>query len=312
MTKITAILFAILCAVSCARAATIEKTIVHQGKERQYLIHVPSRYDHRSSVPLLFVFHGGAGHAKQIARFTGFNTLADQHTFVVAYPEAIDGHWNDGRIGEAFRDQDARMDDVDFVMQVLKEISKEYSIDPDRIFATGLSNGGIFCQRLAIEHSETFAAVATVIGSIAEPLADNFHPEKPVSILVMNGTADPLVPYSGGQIEVSFAKGWRRSERGKVVSTDRMIELWTKRDGIRSKPVEENLPDTDHDDDASAIKIKWSDPGNPVSVVLYKIVGGGHTYPGGFQYLPKAMVGSTCQDFDASEAIWEFFAQHGR
>jgi polyhydroxybutyrate depolymerase len=127
----------------------------------------------------------------------------------------------------------------------------------------------------------------------------------------MNGTDDPLVPYAGGEVLAEFAKIFRRAHRGNVISTNEMIDLWIKHDGIASKPEVTNLPDKDQDDGAKAIKSEWSLT-NSLSVVLYKIVGGGHTYPGGIQYLPKRLVGNTCKDFDASEAIWEFFTQHGR
>ena len=299
-----------LCIVSCARASTSEETLFHQGRERQYLLHIASSYDSKYVVPLVFVFHGGGGNAKQIARFTGFNDLSDQHKFLVVYPQGIDGHWNDGRNAQAFREQDLQINDIDFILKLLDHLKQQYSIDEKRVFATGLSNGGIFCQRLAIEQSAHFAAVATVIGSIAEPLAKNFHPEKAISVMIMNGTDDPLVPYDGGEVLPGLGKMFRTAQRGSVLSTERALELWIKHNRITVQPDVEPLPNINQDDGATVERTEWSN--NDVSVVLYKIIGGGHTYPGGAQYLPERIIGATCRDIEASEIIWNFFANHTR
>jgi polyhydroxybutyrate depolymerase len=150
-----------------------------------------------------------------------------------------------------------------------------------------------------------------VIGSVAEPLADEFSPAEPVSVLIMKGTEDPLVPYEGGAIAPGvLGRLLDRAPRGKVVSTGREVELWLRANGLDVEPVAEKLPDTNKNDGAYLEKKEWCDPKRGVSVVLYDVVGGGHTYPGGLQYLPKALIGTTCRDADASAILWEFFESH--
>ncbi|MFC1825153.1 alpha/beta hydrolase family esterase [Thermodesulfobacteriota bacterium] len=307
-------LLALICPGDGAASEIMKKTIEHDGRSREYYMHVPSSY-HGMGVPLVLVFHGGGGTAERFARYTGFNEISEENGFIVVYPQGINSHWNDGRKSEKFRQQNLEVDDVAFIMELIKRLKKEYFIDDKRIFATGMSNGGFICQRLAIEKSHHFAAVASVTAQVSEPLVATFKPREKISVLIMNGTDDPLVPYGGGEIVLNFpflAKSQRQSKRGRVISTDKTIQLWIEHNRISSPPVIEQLPDVDKNDGSTVERSEWSDRREHVSVVLYKIIGGGHTYPGGFQYLPKRLIGTTCRDMDASEVIWKFFSKHGK
>ena len=290
---------------------TIRRTIPHGGREREYLLHLPESSVTAEPVPLVFAFHGGGSNATQMERFSRFSRLADRHGFIVVYPQGLARHWNDGRQADKLEAQVERIDDVGFTMAVLESLKQEYSIDEHRVYAFGISNGAIFSHRLAMEQSEHIAAIAPVIGGVAEPLADDFSPQEPVSVLIMKGTEDPLVPYDGGAIAPGpLGRMLKRAPRGKVVSTERELELWLKHNGLDVEPKTRKLPDTNRDDGAHIEKQEWSDPERGVSVVLYRVVGGGHTYPGGVQYLPEAIIGTTCRDADASEIIWNFFEAH--
>ena len=296
------------------RGVRLDRLFQHDGRDRPYLIHVPSSYREEQPASLVFVFHGGAGTAKKIAQFTGFDELSQRRGFIVVYPQGLNGHWNDGRKEETFRKHNESVDDVGFVVALLESLKAEYAIDPNAVFATGLSNGGMFSHRLGIEHSQHFAAIAPVIGGIPEPLADR-EPQQPVSVLIMNGTEDPFVPYNGGPVTVRLFPLLRRrplADRGRVISTDAAVRFWLRHNGTAGEPKTTRLADADPSDGCHVERAEWTCAGRGVSVVLYKVVGGGHTYPGGSQYLPERVIGKTCGDLRATEVIWEFFAAHRR
>jgi polyhydroxybutyrate depolymerase len=293
-------------------------TLEHAGLDRSALVHLPPNYDDQIPMPLVLAFHGGGGRAEQYARFTGFDTLADEEGFIVVYPRGVNNRWHDARfteeIPEGDEDEDeAHPDDVGFTLALLDELKRAYAIDEERIYITGMSNGGMFCQQLAIEATEHFAAVASVTAQIPTPRAD-MEPQGRLSVLLMNGTEDPLVPYEGGDIEIALSERRREAGkatyRGSVLSTEETIDYWLRHNEIADEPVTETLEDKDPDDGARAVVQTWR--GEAASVVLYKIVGGGHTYPGGAQYLPQRVIGATCRDFDATEAIWAFFSNHSK
>lgn len=280
---------------------------------REYFVHVPSSYRNDLAAPVVLVFHGGGGNAGQIAKFSDFNKLSEENGFLVIYPEAIDKHWNDGRESEKFRDHDAKVSDVAWIKELIGKLQNNYSIDKKRIYATGISNGGIFSQRLAIELGQDFAAVASLAAQIAEPLA-LAKPKNPISILIMNGTKDPFVPYMGGDVTPRLFprlnKMMKLPSRGKVISTDATIRFWLLHNTIDATGLVTRLQDLDTTDGSTVERTEWAQTKTGVSVVLYKIIDGGHTWPGGKQYLPIRTVGQTNQDIHASEKIWEFFSQH--
>lgn len=316
--KITAFIICLI-SFSCyfknyAAADFEKKTIRYDGKTREYFIYVPSSYNGKEHAPLLMVFHGGGGKAENFARFTGFDNLSEKYGFISVYPEGIEGHWNDGRESEKFKAQDKEIDDIAFVIVLLEKLQSSYNIDKNQIFATGMSNGGVFCQRLAAEQPQHFAAVASVTAQIAEPLSKRFNPQEPISVLIMNGTRDPLMPYSGGEVKDPdffplLSRFRQKPSRGRVLSTDETIRLWLKHDQIATPPITDEMPDLDNDK-VTVERKEWKNRDKGVSVVLYKINGGGHTWPGGKQYLPEKIIGKTCMDIQASEVIWDFFSKN--
>jgi len=173
-------------------------------------------------------------------------------------------------------------------------------------------------QRLAIEKSETFSAVGIVIASMGEPLKAKFKSDHPVSVLYMNGTDDPLVPYEGGAIEVNLfprlSKLQRKpvAPRGRCIPTADAAKLWVERNGILLAPKVEQLPDRNVEDGSTVERTLWTGGQQGTAVVLFKVIGGGHTLPGGDQYLPERIVGRTNRDIEGFETIWEFFASHAR
>lgn len=283
--------------------ASATRTIDAGGLRRTFVLHLPPSVPSGASVPLVFVLHGGGGTGAGIERQTGFSRLADREGFIAVYPNAVDRNWNDGRGDPHIRSQAEGIDDVGFISAVISLLSNEYRVDPKRIFATGISNGGFMSQLLAARLSERIAAIAAVAAGMGPAVAAALKPSTPVSVLVINGTNDPLVPYGGGPVA---------RNRGETISTDEIIRKWVAANHCAGDPVAAQLPDTDPSDGTRVTKTAYSACAQQSVVVLYTIEGGGHTWPGGSQYLPRGIVGRVSRDINANEVIWAFFAAHPR
>ena len=286
---------------------TTVKSIEYDGLNRSYRIHVPPNLNNSTLVPLLFVLHGGGGTGEgmeeQLTEF-GFNELSDNYGFIVVYPDGIERHWNDGRKNTTYRAHQQNIDDVGFISTLIDIISDDYSIDPNRIYSTGISNGAMMSFRLACELSEKIAAVAPVAGAMPLDLQNTCQPSKPVSALIISGTDDPLVPWEGGYITYNNRK------LGKVLSVPETVSYWVGMTNCTATPDISWLPDFDPSD-GTTVKVEiYNHSTKNVSITLYQIEGGGHTWPGGYQYYSVTRIGKTCRDFDANEAIWQFFSNH--
>lgn len=270
------------------------RTLRVNGEERTYLLYVPSGYRSAQAAPLVLVFHGGGGRGRGIAPHTGFTRLAEREGFVVAYPDGVGRRWNDGR-GYA-----ATHDDVGFVRALLDTLQRELSLDPRRIYATGISNGAMFSYRLACDLPGVLAAIAPVAGALPAQLEPGCGHTMPVSVVAFQGTADPLVPYAGSGVA-------RR--RGSVLGAERSIAFWAGIDGCAGQALTTLEPDRVHDG-TRVRRLDFADCREGRSVVLYTMEGGGHTWPGG----PGVgrLVGRVSREVNATEVIWSFFAQHPR
>lgn len=295
------------CAAAAQAGTTTARTIEVAGLSRTYQLHVPVKIPKDRAVALVLMFHGGGGTGKWAERESGFSELADREGFLVAYPEGYKKSWNDGRDDRNIAAQRDHVDDLAFVDAILDDIAKEYGLDSRRVFATGISNGATFSHYLGANLSTRIAAIAPVAGGISEPFSEKFSPERPVSVLMMNGTDDPLVHYEGGKLALPSGR-----TRGAIISTESAARKWVDHNGCRPEPVTVELPDKDLGDDTRVKKLVYADGSHGTEVVLYRIEGGGHTWPGGLQYLPKRIIGNLSRDIDATEIIWEFFKQHAK
>lgn len=280
----------------------------HKGIERTYHLHLPPGHSREKPAPLVIALHGGGGSGEKLDWLARGQVVreADARGWVVVFPEGIEKGWNDGRAPVARADRvRAGIDDVDFIAKLVDRLISEQGIDPSRVYAMGISNGGFMSYRLALELSHRIAAIGPVTASL-QKVHESKKPERPVAVMIINGTADPLVPYSGGQVRVLGR------DRGEVLSTPATVEWWKKVNGCSSPPRTRSLPDTDPDDGATVWVESHDGCAEGTAVQLYRVDGGGHTWPGGTQYLPRRMIGGVCHDIDATKELFDFFAKHRR
>lgn len=286
-------------------------SLVHGNLDRTFNIHIPL-YGKTDQLPLVIALHGRGGKGKSMILVTkkGFNKLADKEGFFVVYPNGIKLNWNDGRMDEEANDRAHRenIDDVGFISELIDFMIKDYNIDPKRVYVTGISNGAIMSYRLACELSYKITAIAPVDGNIPLMLLKECSPTQTVSVLAINNVNDPLVPYEGGEIFGRF----HRVKLGKVLSVDESIGFWVDRNNCSTTPVVTLEPDRDPKDGTRVMRKEYLNGNDGTEVILYSVDGGGHTWPGGFQYLPAWIIGKTSRDINANQVIWSFFRKHSK
>jgi len=277
-----------------------ERMLHHAGAVRSYLVYAPPASRKRGArlPPVLMVLHGGGGGARQIMTFTRFNPIAAREGVVVLYPQGLDRGWNDGR---EFQGRDTNKDDVGFLLAVVGDVERQgIEIDRAAIGVTGISNGGFMAMRMACEAAGHIAGIAAVTAAMPAETGARCRPARAVPVLVINGTHDPMVPYEGGQVRAFFRN------RGAVWSTGRTAEFWASVNGCIGVPRSAALADLDPSDGTITIRHDYQGC-RRAPVTLLEVQGGGHTWPGGSQYLPTGLVGRVSRDFDAGEAILAFF-----
>lgn len=280
-------------------------SIRFEGVERSYTLYEPSGVYEKSSFPLIIVLHGGGGTAKGMIRITegGFNHIAEREGAYVVYPEGVRRHWNEGRKLPLSYAHRANINDVGFIETLVKKLSVEFPIDPTQIFVTGMSNGGLMAYRLACARPDLFAAIAPVNASIPKDLLDSCEAAAGTGLLVVNGTHDPQMPYEGGTISVFGVA------RGEVISTRATVDHWLTWNECPVHSKKKMLPNVSRRDETTVTSYLYSGCQTGVHVALYRVEGGGHTWPGGRQYLREDRIGKTSRDINACEEIWRFFTQ---
>jgi polyhydroxybutyrate depolymerase len=267
----------LMLAVSFAEPAPLAvgdatRSLTVGGKDRTYLVHVPAGYDRKKPAAVVLIFHGGASNAATMVRFCGLNDKADEAGFVAVYPNGtgLSGRaltWNAGNCcGYAERN---KIDDVAFVRALLDDLERVAAIDPKRVYATGISNGGMMCYRLASELSDRIAAIAPVSGTMG---TETCHPRHPVSVMHFHGTSDEFLPFNGGRGSKSLASI-------HFYSVDHSIRTWVEADGCNKEPAASRLPDRANDG-TRVVRKTYGGGRAGTEVVLYVIEGGGHTWPG--------------------------------
>jgi polyhydroxybutyrate depolymerase len=281
--------------VSAASSKDQAETFQYGGMKRTYTLHVPPGLP----IGLVLNLHGGGGSGVGQQSLTNFDDVADANNLLVVYPDGYDKSWADGR-GASPADR-RHIDDVGFLAALAVKLQNDYGVAPGHVFATGLSNGGFMSNRLACDRADVFAAIAPVAGTLGVGVA--CKPSQPVSVLEAHGTADPLVPFNGGEVR-------GRGGVSHSISVTSMVSQWRSVDGCQGDPVAQELPDAK--DGTRVLRLDSTACTAGTEVVLYQINKGGHTWPGGKQYLPTPVIGTTTRAFDGSEVIAQFFLAHMR
>lgn len=263
--------------------------LVSAGEKRSYLLYVPANYEPSRPVPLVISLHGYADWPANQMRLSRWKRLADQHGFLVVYPCGID-HPLRWRIRNAGHDDP--LQDVRFISDLIDHLGSKYNLDPARIYANGLSNGGGMSFVLACTLSERIAAIGSVAGAYLFPW-DDCHPARTMPVILFHGTADPVVPYQGGP---------SRSFDLPFPAIPNWVAALARRNGCMDPPAE--LPSQ-----GAVSGVRYSGPDPDAVVVFYTIAGGGHTWPGG-GFLPEGFVGPTSREIDATQTMWDFFQEH--
>jgi len=276
----------------------------HGGRTRTWHAYLPvQRVAHPA---LVFVLHGSQGDWAQARGGYGFDFdgLAESEGFIPVYPDGVEQHWNDCRKAGPYAANTLNVDDVGFLRALAAAFASEHGTDPSRVFATGISNGGQMALRLALEAPDLVRAVAPVVASLPADGNMDCKPEgRPVSALIMNGTADPMNPWRGGDVALYGLIG----NRGAVLSSEDSIDYFRDIAGHTGPPEVTALPDLASDDGSTVEVRRWSAPGKR-EVALYVIQNGGHNAPHPELRVPR-LLGPTNNDISAAREIWRFFAE---
>lgn len=267
---------------------TIYASIQHDGLQREYILYVPESYSPNKAAPLVFNFHGYTSNAFEQMFYGDFRPIADTAGFLVVHPLgtvdiAGNNHWN---VGWGL----STVDDVGFTSALIDSLSAQYNINQDRIYSTGMSNGGFMSYYLACELSERIAAIASVTGSMNVNQLTTCNPDHPMPVMEIHGTADPTVAYEGNFLFAPIPS---------------VINFWVDFNHAASPAEITSLPDVDTNDGCTAEHQLYLNGTNGSSIEHYKIIGGVHAWPG------SAFGGAgTNQDMNASKEIWRFFSKY--
>jgi len=274
------------------------QTLNFQGIERSYVIRVPGdSANSNKRVPLVLVLHGGGGNAENAEKMTGFTDKAGKEGFIVVYPEGTGRRkskrltWNAGHCcGHAM---ETRIDDVGFLNALIDKLIESYPIDPKRIYATGMSNGGMMTHRLGIELSNKFAAIAPVVATL---FGDEKKPLHPVSAIMLNGLHDKSVPYQGGPPGGRFTSAWDGTPAKPALD---QATYWANADDCTAGPSK--------DHQGTFTRWRYQCPAG-LAVELYLVDDNGHAWPGGRK---GSVLGDTpSSTFNGTDVIWNFFKAH--
>jgi polyhydroxybutyrate depolymerase len=266
------------------------------GRDRYYRVHLPPGYDGSTPYPLVLVLHGGGGHATNVEKMSGMSELADREGFIAVYPNGTGLlryrllTWNavDNCCGYAHEHD---VNDVAFFRALIEQLQQDYNIDPNRIFVTGISNGGMMAYRLGCEMADTFAAIAPVAGAMNLEVCD---PRQPVSVIVFHGMDDQHVLYEGGPSR----EGPMRGRIDTAVADS--VAFWVTHNSCSSPP--------EHLESGSIITETYPDCAAGTSVAVVSIVDGGHAWPGGEAV--RRVADEPTREISASETMWDFFKSH--
>jgi len=282
------LLLLILTVCSATAQTTIDATMQHDGLSRSYRLYIPAAYNASQPVPLVFNLHGYTSNNVQQEFYGDFRPIADTANFIIVHPN---GTLDNGgqRFWNAFGT--STVDDLGFLSALIDVIQEEYAIDLDRVYSTGMSNGGFMSYQLACQLGHRITAVASVTGSMMQALFNACNATHPTPIMQIHGTADPTVPYIGN------VQG--------MMHIDTLVKRWAQFNNCDPVPTVTPVPNTNLFDGSTAEHKVYGNGTQGATAELFKVIGGAHTWPGA-----SITLGVTNQDFSASVEIWKFFRRY--
>ena len=275
--------------VSVFSQQTINGSITHDNLQRDYILYLPLNYDGSTSVPLVFNFHGYTSSASEQMFYGDFRAIADTAGFILVHPEGTlfngNTHWNVGgwTLGST-------VDDVGFTSALIDSLAADYNINLERVYSTGMSNGGYMSFLLACQLSDRIAAVASVTGSMTPETFNECSPQHPTPVMQIHGTSDSVVPYGGA--------AWTKP-------VEEAIDYWVNFNNCEMTPTVTPLDDINPVDGSTVEHFVYPAGDNGSTVEHFKVTGGDHTWPGTVFVFP-----GTNYDMDASAEIWRFFSRY--
>jgi polyhydroxybutyrate depolymerase len=296
--------------IAAANLQTVTLTV--DGIERRALVHLPPVYDGKAALPVVLMFHGNGGTAESVVKETGWLAKSDAASFIVVFPEATrpdmtqppkfgrnNPAWNDG--SGRFHAGERDIADVAFIDLLLDHLEAKFVVDKRRVFATGFSNGASMAFRVGLELSDRIAAIAPVSGAlwIAEPKI-----ARPVSLLYITGTADPINPMEGGAPKMASWAGFNGVPEKAKPPVREMVQAWVKLLGCEeeAKPISSTIQ--------GITTVVYTGGRDGAEVILTTIDGHGHIWPGGKSPLPAFILGKATSRLNANDAVWDFFQAH--
>ena len=280
--------------------------IEYGGLGRSYIVHVPPQASSAHALPVILNFHGAGSNAEQEERYSGMDATADRDGFVAVYPNGTGRGtraltWNAGGCcGYAERN---KIDDVGFTKALLDDLASRVHIDRTRVYATGISNGGMMAFRLGVEASDRIAAIAPVEGAL---MVETSGPGHPMPLIVFHSLDDPWVPYRGS----SRLYAWFAHLAAAYPAVDETIARWRAFDRCPAKaragPVLKGAAGT-RDAGNSATRYEWGPCGDGSRIVLWKLAGSGHVWPGTSHAV--SWLGRSTTVIDANDRMWQFFRE---
>ena len=282
-----------------------QRMVIHEGVEREYIIHVPENLNQDS--PIVFVIHGYTGSAEGIAAYTGMNNIAEREGFIAVYPQGtkdINGN-TFFNVGYEFHDG-STINDVSFIRELVRSLSQEFNLSRKKAFATGMSNGGDMSYLLACTSSDLFKAVAPVAGVLMKGLKDSCELNSPVPVFEIHGTADKISLFEG---DLNNEEGW-----GAYYDLPSTIDFFAKRYQLTNKSVNQIISKKSGADYDIFFERHWSEDLEE-EVWMYRIEDGRHVWPGiKFNWWDNPLAwyyfGSGNDDINASEEVWAFFKKY--
>jgi len=297
---IAALAFASIIPFASLNAAEVKTGRLTIGAlERSYIVSAPTLHGPH---PTVLVLHGSLGNGPMAMLGMGFQKLVDRKELVAVYPSAVAGEWNDGHEMAASW-PGAPPNDVVFLRTLVEHLVRIGVADPARVYVTGFSSGGMMAFRLMCEAPESFAAIAPIAATIPADLLPGCKPQRATPTLMINGTADQLVPF-GGRPFPFFG--------GRLPSIDQTTKTLRNLNGCAESAKIDRLPHLDPNDGSNVVITSWTNCTSAAPVILYRVEGGGHRVPSR-EGVPFAdILGTLNRDFDSAEVIWSFFKDRKR